>query len=656
MRLLVVTLLLATTLTWAQGESRPSQAGPSTGLIEELEALEARTTQYADPAMSPDGKQVAWQAKVGAAKGEIFLLNRSKAGAMPQPVGNGSSPAWSLDSLHLAYLSDSELKGQDQVWIVDIEGHRRRTLTDLRGYVAQPRWSPDGMSIACLYIPGGPGGGPTAATEPRVGEIEGVIRNQRVAIVDVPSGRLHFGSPANLHVYAFDWSPDGMRLAVTAAPGPGDNNWWNAQLYVTDATTGHATVIYKPRWQLAVPRWSPDGKQIAFIEGLMSDEGYHGGDLMVIAAEGGPARNLTHGRPASANGMFWRSNARILFAEIVGGGSALAELETATGTATRLWQGNQTLVIGGAENNFALAADGQTSVIIRQDFSTPPEVWAGPIGAWQQLAQSNAKVKAQWGQAESLIWESDGHMVQGWLIHPRDERPGQRYPLVVRVHGGPADVVTPGWDPSGSGLLPMAGYFFLRPNPRGSYGQGEAFTQANIKDFGGGDLRDILAGVDKVLTSFPVDAQRVGLQGWSYGGFMTMWAVTQSQRFAAAVAGAGTANWKSYYGQNGIDQWMLPYFGASVYDDPAAYAKCSPIEFIKQAKTPTLVLVGELDAEAPAPQSFEFWHGLKAHGVPTKLVVYPGEGHAFIDPANQRDKYRRTLAWFDKYLKPEAGK
>ena len=488
-----------------------------------------------------------------------------------------------------------------------------------------------------------------------MGEIEGVIRNQRVAIVDVTSGRLHFGSPENLHVYGFDWSPDGKRLAITAAPGPGNNNWWIAKLLVTDTATGSATVIYKPHWQLAVPRWSPDGKQIAFIEGLMSDEGYHGGDLMVVAAEGGSAKNLTSGRPASANGIFWRSNANILFTEFVGGGSAIAELETATGSAARLWQSNQTLALAGAETNLALATDGHTSVVIQQDFTTPPELWGGPIGAWQPLTQNNAGVKAQWGRAESLTWGSDGYLVQGWLIHPRDELPGQRYPLVVRVHGGPADVVTPGWDPSGSGLLPMAGYFFLRPNPRGSYGQGEAFTQANIKDFGGGDLRDILAGVDKVLASFPVDSKRVGLQGWSYGGFMTMWAVTQTQRFAAAVAGAGTANWKSYYGQNSIDQWMLPYFGASVYDDPAAYAKCSPIEFIKQAKTPTFVLVGELDAEAPAPQSFEFWHGLKARGVPTKLVVYPGEGHDFVDPANQRDRARRTLAWFEKYLKPGGG-
>jgi dienelactone hydrolase len=189
------------------------------------------------------------------------------------------------------------------------------------------------------------------------------------------------------------------------------------------------------------------------------------------------------------------------------------------------------------------------------------------------------------------------------------------------------------------------------PNPRGSYGQGEAFTRANVQDFGGGDLRDVLAGVDAVLARHPVDSNRLGVAGWSYGGYMTMWTVTQTQRFRAAVAGAGVANWQSYYGQNLIDQWMIPYFGASVYDNPAVYAKSSPMNFIRNVKTPTLILVGERDAECPAPQSFEFWHALKARTVPTELVVYAGEGHMFMNPTNRVDKQDRTLSWFNKYLR-----
>jgi len=189
------------------------------------------------------------------------------------------------------------------------------------------------------------------------------------------------------------------------------------------------------------------------------------------------------------------------------------------------------------------------------------------------------------------------------------------------------------------------------PNPRGSYGQGEEFTRANVKDFGAGDLRDILAGVDAAIKKYPVDPARLGVTGWSYGGYMTMWTVTQTNRFRGAVAGAGVGNWQSYYGQNLIDQWMIPFFGASVYDDPAVYEKSSPIHYIKKVKTPTLVIVGERDAECPSSQSYEFWHALKTLGVPTQLIVYPGEGHLFIKPANQADRMDQTVAWFDKYLK-----
>jgi dipeptidyl aminopeptidase/acylaminoacyl peptidase len=161
------------------------------------------------------------------------------------------------------------------------------------------------------------------------------------------------------------------------------------------------------------------------------------------------------------------------------------------------------------------------------------------------------------------------------------------------------------WPQLNLAALVANGYVVLMPNPRGSYGQGEAFTQANVKDFGYGDLRDIVRGVDAAVAAAPIDKNRAGIWGWSYGGYMTMWAVTQTQRFKAAVAGAGLSNWQSYYGQNSIDQWMIPFFGASVYDDPYIYRRSSPIEFIRNVKTPTLVLVGDRDGEVPAPQSFD---------------------------------------------------
>ncbi|MDM5177090.1 alpha/beta fold hydrolase [Massilia sp. DJPM01] len=247
--------------------------------------------------------------------------------------------------------------------------------------------------------------------------------------------------------------------------------------------------------------------------------------------------------------------------------------------------------------------------------------------------------------------------MQGWLLAPLATEPGKKYPMVVQVHGGPASAASPRFVSDGEQANPLLrdlarkGYHVFLPNPRGSFGQGMAFSSANKRDFGGGDWRDILAGVDAVLKLAPVDAGRLGLMGHSYGGFMTMWGVTHSDRFKAAVAGAGIANWISYYGQNGIDQWMIPFFGASAYDDPAAYRAASPIESIKAAKTPTLLYVGERDVETPAVQSMEFWHGLRAMGTPTALVIYDGEGHAIRKPAHQRDQRARTVAWFERYLK-----
>ena len=176
--------------------------------------------------------------------------------------------------------------------------------------------------------------------------------------------------------------------------------------------------------------------------------------------------------------------------------------------------------------------------------------------------------------------------------------------------------MTPSWSQTAL-LLASQGYYVLMPNPRGSFGGGEAFTRANVKDFGYGDLRDIVRGVDAAVRVAPVDPKRVGIYGHSYGGYMTMWAVTRTHRFAAAVASAGIADWQSYYGQNRIDQWMLPYFGKSVYEDPQVYGRSSPITFIRNVRTPTLVLHGERDAEVPLPQGYEFWHALKTLGVPT---------------------------------------
>jgi dipeptidyl aminopeptidase/acylaminoacyl peptidase len=660
--------------------AKPTPSGPAQDVINTL----AATHRFEQTAISPDGKKVAWVEDILGKNGEpsgatrIFLKGlRSPAGptlvsaAVEKKSVRGSNGelgdgpayrpraegavAWSPDSNKLAFLSDAVKPGQLQLYVTDLADHgAMHRLTNVKGFLSTPGWSPDGKTIAVLFTENATrAAGPLVAETPETGEIKDSFFEQRLALVDVATAKLDQISPADTYVYEYDWSPDGLRFAVTAALGNGDNNWYIAELYTLDAATGLMKSIYKPPLQIANPAWSPDAKTIAFIGGLMSDEPSVGGDIFTIPATGGEATNITPEMKASASWLAWTPDAKIIFGEYLEGDSGLATINPADGTKTELFRDANQITAGAWGINLSLSRDAKTSAVVRSSFSAPPEIWAGTTGKWTQITQRNKSIKPAWGEAKSLHWKSGGFEVQGWLLYPRDFDPNKKYPLVVRVHGGPGAAVLSEWPGASDYYSPLAGagYFVFQPNPRGSFGQGETFTRANVRDFGYGDFKDIMAGVDEAIKVAPIDPERLGICGWSYGGYMTMWAVTQTNRFKAAMAGAGLSNWQSYYGENLIDQWMIPFFGKSVYDDPDVYAKSSPINFIKHVKTPTLILVGDSDGEVPAPQSYEFWHALKTLGVETQFVVYEHEGHMFANPKHRRDVVERTLAWFDAHLR-----
>jgi dipeptidyl aminopeptidase/acylaminoacyl peptidase len=630
-----------------------------------------RVRQFKEVALSRDGKRIAWVEELPGdgdnppARSAIYVAELNAVPIAPRRLTAGDGKAgyeehdlaWSPDSSHLAFLSDRDKAGQLQLYVATVAEPTSRKLTTLTGFLTAPSWAPDGKSLALLFTKDAPRtAGPLVATTREVGVIEEKIYEQRLTTVDAESGRVREVSPADLYVYEYDWSPDGKRVVATAAHGSGDNNWYVAELYTITLASGQTDSILKPGMQIAAPRWSPDGQTIAFIGGLMSDEPIPSGDIYTLPATGGKPRNRTPDLKASATWLAWRSASKqLLFGEHVEGQSGLATLDLASDKIETLWTGAEVVSTQGWPGlpSLSLAQDGLTSAVIRHSFQQPPEVWAGPIGKWKPLTQVNRAQRPRWGEAKSIRWKSDDLTIQGWLVYPRDYKPEQRYPLIVDVHGGPSWLHHSAWPsaPLSFAEFSAAGYFVLLPNPRGSVGQGQAFTRANVKGFGHGDLRDILAGVDEVVKTLPIDDQRIAIAGWSYGGYMTMWAVTQTQRFRTAIAGAGIANWQSYYGQNLIDQWMIPFFGASVYDDPVVYSKSSPINFIKNVKTPTLVLVGERDAECPAPQSYEFWHALKTLRVPTQLVVYPDEGHMIAQPKHGRDITRRSLQWLKEHMR-----
>src|SRR6266446_3512747 len=260
-----------------------------------------KTVLYDDVALSPDGAHVAWVQSTAATTSKQTFVRGTTAGAPATMVNIGttgertdSGPAWSPDSKRLAFFSTAGENDQAQLWTANADGSNPKKLTHLKGYAARPRWSHDGKQIALLYIEGAGGGGPLMAAPATTGVIDTAIHNQRIAVLNVATGKLHQVSPENLHIYDYDWSPDDTMFVATAAPGPGDNNWRIAQIYTIDIANGNATSIYKPSLQVAVPRWSPDGKSIAFIEGLMSDEGFHGGDLFTMTGDG---RDVVNGTP-----------------------------------------------------------------------------------------------------------------------------------------------------------------------------------------------------------------------------------------------------------------------------------------------------------------------------------------------------------------------
>lgn len=659
----VVFLILAISFVRPDIFRLAAQTGTKSSLDSALDRLLSVHT-FLQLKISPDGSRVAWvessllDGGVFSDKTAIFVAETGHLAAPRRLKAAGGEElreehdlAWSPDSKKLAFLSDAETKGQLQLYVADVPGGNPKKVTNLKGFLANPQWSPDGKVIAILFAENAPsGGGPLRPMTPDSGVVEQQIFEQSLTVVDVASGRVRRISPADLFVYEYDWSPDGKQFAAIAAHGSGDNNWWVAQLYTLEINSGELKSILDPPLQIAIPKWSPDGKSIAYIGGIMSDEGFVGGDIFIISASGGQPQNLTPKVNSSPSWLTWLSPDQVLFTENRAGSAGAAKVSLSGGAITRLWNGPESISADSWGFSLSLAKDGKTSAVVRQSFTNAPEVWTGPIGAWKQVSAINKAARPMWGEGKDIQWINGGLRVQGWLIPPANYDLKKRYPLVVWVHGGPANENAAAWPNEFTGTLASQGYFVFCPNPRGSYGQGEAFTQANVKDFGYGDLSDILSGVDQVVRDFPIDNNRVGISGWSYGGFMTMWAVTQTNRFRAAVTGAGLSNWQSYYGENDIDEWMIPYFGASVYDDPAVYAKSSPITFIKNVKTPTLVVVGDRDGEVPAPQSYEFWHALKTLKVPTQLVVYPGEGHLFSQAEHRYDVTKRLVNWFDAYM------
>ena len=622
--------------------------------------------QYASVTLSADGKQIAAVETVrqpyATTDQHGAVVIRSNDGAVlarldPCAKCKYAGVRWSPDGAKVVFTASADGlatlygAGPDPTQKGSFAAYK---IVALKGLLADPRWSPDGRSLAVLATAGArKESGALQAGAREVGEIGSTDDFRRIATVAPAGGELKFVSPDGTFVYEYDWTPDGHGFVATAAQGNGDNNWWVAKLQAF-TLEGATSVIAAPAMQMNYPRVAPDGRQVAFIGGLMSDFGSVGGDVYVVDVGGGQPKNVTPGYKGSFTSLTWLRK-KLVAGLVVGGEVGTASVDPAasgvTSAVTEVHLQPASLEAEDGEAAVALDRSGRHVAFMSQSFDYAPRIEYGFLGNTKPITHDNDSLKAPHA-ARDIHWKSDDFSVQGWLLSPTDVQAGKTYPMIVIVHGGPAAVVTPKfrWDDMAAGWL-RNGYFVFEPNPRGSYGQGEAFTRANVRDFGGGDLRDDMAGIDAVKQVAPVDEQRLGLYGHSYGGYMTMWIETHSQRFKVAAAGAGIADWVAYYGQNGIDQWMIPYFGASAYDDPAVYDRLSPIRSIKAAHTPIFLYVGERDVECPMDQTREFWHGLQEYKVPNSLVIYADEGHHLVKPENVADLNHRLVDWFDRYLK-----
>ncbi len=633
MRLSLLALLLAATAT-------PAIAGP--------------LVQYRGLAIAPKGDRIASIDVQEASDQSVIAIRSVKDGKVIRTI----DPCAKCSYTELAFAPDGSLgyvardRAAGTVVLGIDNGKTQRTIATVKGLAQTARFSPDGKRVAMLVVIGAnKETGATQAGVRQIGEIGETSDEQRIAVFDLAAGPVAAAavkpvSPDNRYIYEYDWTADSRGFVVTSAVGNGDNNWWVATLDAVDAQTGAVRQIAAPKTQINFPRVSPDGKTVAYIGGLMSDFGAIGGDLWTVPVAGGTPSNRTPDYKSTVTSFDWTMGG-IRATTLTGAEASIIAFDPARGGKV-LYSRPASFAAG--DGRAAYSADGKTAAMVVQDYEHAPAIFAGAAEAPSQITHDNDAAPAL-VKATSITWKNEGFQVQGWLLTPTGADLTKKAPMITIVHGGPSSASTPGYVSRGPiQALLNSGYYLFLPNPRGSFGQGEAFTAANKRDFGGGDLRDILTGIDAVEKTASIDDDRLGLTGGSYGGFMAMWANTQTNRFKAIVAGAGLSNWVSYYGTNGIDQWMLPFFGKTMYDDRKAYEDVSAINLIKKAKTPTFIYVGERDIEVPPTQSIEYWHALKEQGVETSLVIYPDEGHSIRGPANSADVFKRTIAWFDKYL------
>lgn len=663
-RLVLVSGLFGLCLGVSAG--RIAAQAPATPSIDDLINLR----RVGAPAISPDGRQVVFTIREtnweeNAYETELWL---GGSGALRQLTNSKKSslqPAWSPDGAWLAFISDRD--GKRRLYRIAIAGGEAEQLTSGDEGVANFAWSPKGNQIAFTMIDA-----VTDAMKARDkdwGEIRIEDEDQRYAhlyVLDLSGASaggsqdppLRYGvkqlTSGSFVVGSFDWSPDATKLAfdhrLSSDPGEGGS----ADISVVTVATAAREAIVTQAGPDANPQWSPDGSQVAFASAMSKPfDFFQNGVIAVVTPGQNDIRSLTDAFDESPNIVAW-TRGGIFFTASQRTWSYLFHLDPLTKKATRHAVRDQW--IGGS---FSLTPDGTTTAFIGSSATEFPDVYIAPVQtmAARKISDTGAQI-ASWPKhtREVVKWKSqDGAEIEGVLHKPADFQAGRRYPLLIVIHGGPTGVSRP--VPYGQvGYYPVDGFLakgalVLEPNYRGSAGYGEAFRSLNVRNLGIGDAWDVLSGIDALVQQGLVDKDRVGSMGWSQGGYISAFLTTRhSDRFKALSVGAGISDWMTYYVNTDIHPFTRQYLKATPWDDPKIYADTSPMTYIKQARTPTLIQHGGEDPRVPIPNAFQLYQGLRDQKVPVQLSIFKGFGHGLTKPKANRGAMQQNLDWFSKYV------
>jgi dipeptidyl aminopeptidase/acylaminoacyl peptidase len=623
------------------------------------------------PRVSPDGKKVVYtvnDAVMTADKSEfvtqIWLGDVATKRSIQLTFGDKSSanPKWSPDGNWIAFTSNRK-DNKNNLYLLSMTGGEAEPLTEVKSGVANFNWSPDGRSIAFTMTD------PKTEDEDKNDKgkndyrwVDENVKLARLYVINIQKDGNGKREPrklttANYHVEDFDWSSDSSRIAFGHVKTPLANDWPTSDVSIVEVATGKTTDLATTAAAETSPLYSPDGKSIALQATDNPPRWAGAGAMQIYSVSGGQPKNLIASFDASPIVAGWSGDSkRIYFIEAKGTGTLIYALDVA---ANRIEEIKTTPGVVGA---LSINSTGTTFGFTRQTNDTPADVFVSSVANFNpvQITTVNADLKVPpIGRTEVITWKStDGKQIEGLLTYPVGYQAGQRVPLILNIHGGPAGVFLQSFL-GGRGPYPLAtfasrGYAILRPNPRGSSGYGTEFRRANMRDWGMGDYQDLMTGVDKVIEMGVADPARLGVMGWSYGGFMTSWIVTQTSRFKAASAGAPVTNLMSFNGTADIPAFVPDYFGGQFWEVMDLYQKHSPMFNVKNVTTPTMIQHGEADVRVPISQGYEFYNALKVKGVATRMLVLPRQPHGPNEPKMQLIAAKANLEWFEKYIGSKA--